>query len=72
MSEKFDALAVEEYEDKRTGERKSRFYRIGAAFPAKSGEGFDVLLGAAPIGGKLLIRKSRERDEGGGSYGGGR
>lgn len=71
---RFDALAVEEYEDKRTGEKKSRFYRIGVAFPSKDGDGFNVILGAFPCGGKMLIRKARERDDAGtgGTYRGGR
>lgn len=61
---RLDALAVRE------SNGKSYFTKIGAAFPAKSGNGFSVLLDAmpAPTDGqyKILLREPQERPASGG------
>lgn len=55
MTERLDALAVKESND------KSYFTKIGVAFPAKQGPGFTILLDAmpAPTDGqfKILLRE---------------
>jgi hypothetical protein len=53
-SGRLDVLVVTEYD--KGGEKKSRWTRIGAAFPAKDGPGYTILLDALPIGSKLILR----------------
>jgi hypothetical protein len=59
----FDVIAVNGEGD------KARFIRIGAAWPAKGGEGFNLQLDALPIGNSLLLRprKSASDDQEGGA-----
>ena len=45
------------------GEGESAFWtRIGAAWPNKDGGGFNVVLGAFPVNGRLVIRKPKAAD----------
>jgi len=46
MSQRLDAIAVAEYTD-RSGERKTRFTRIGSAFATQNG-GYAVVFDALP------------------------
>lgn len=39
---------------------KTYWTRIGVAFPAKNGEGWDIMLDALPVSGKMIIRPPKE------------
>ena len=51
---RFDAYSVREYEA--SGEKKSDWTRIGVAFAHADGKGFNVLLQAVPLDGKMVLR----------------
>jgi len=36
---------------------------IGAAFPHQDGDGFNVMLQALPLGGKIVLRPPKNKDE---------
>lgn len=61
MAERLDALTVRE------SNGKSYFTRIGVAFPAKTGNGYSVLLDAVPasVDGqyKILLVEPKERTD---------
>jgi hypothetical protein len=61
MTERLDALAVRE------SNGKSYFTKIGVAFPAKSGNGYSVLLDAIPasVDGqfKILLMEPKPRED---------
>ena len=60
MSEgRLDVLVVRE--DERT--KKSYWTKIGAAFPAKEGVGYTVVLDALPLNGRLILRPPKAREE---------
>lgn len=42
------------------GEQKSFWTRIGAAFPHKDGNGFNVVLECIPVDGKITLRTNSE------------
>jgi hypothetical protein len=52
---RFDAYSVREYEAN-GGEKKSDWTRVGVAFPHSDGKGFNVLLQALPLDGKMVLR----------------
>jgi len=52
----FDAFAVRNDKD-----GKGYFHKIGAAFPHKDGEGYDIDMVAAPTNGRLTLRTPKER-----------
>jgi len=51
---------------------KAYFNRIGSAFPHKDGEGYNILLDALPVDGKVVLRTPQERLEDQRSNGNGR
>lgn len=51
------------YAVKGNGEN-SRWTRIGAAWANRDGKGFSVLLDAAPLQGRVVLREITERDTG--------
>jgi hypothetical protein len=51
---RLDAFAVREYEN--AGETKAEWLKIGTAFPHADGKGFNVVLHAVPVDGKLVLR----------------
>lgn len=51
---RFDAYCVREYEA--NGEKKCDWTRIGVAFSHADGKGFNVLLQAVPLDGKMVLR----------------
>lgn len=63
MSNHYDVSTVTEYEQ--GGEKKSRWTRVGVAFPLKNKEGFQIILEALPVNGKLVMMPPREKTEGG-------
>ena len=50
------------YVVRRNGE-KSYWDRIGAAFPHRDGDGFDLVLDALPVGGRVTLRVPTEKPE---------
>jgi hypothetical protein len=56
VSDRYDVLVVEKYEDD-GGVEKSSWTRVGVAFAHKDGKGLNVELRAMPVTGKLVIRR---------------
>lgn len=62
MSQVFDVVGLTEYEDRKSGDKKTRYTRIGVAFPLKDGTpGMTVRLDALPVSGTLLIKPKQDR-----------
>jgi hypothetical protein len=59
---RFDAFSVREYEA--NGEKKSDWTRIGVAFSHADGKGFNVLLQAVPLDGKMVLRLHEPKEDG--------
>jgi len=55
---RMQVLTGREYE--KGGERKTAWTIIGSAWPAKSGDGWDITLDALPVSGKMILRPPRE------------
>jgi hypothetical protein len=53
------AYSVRDYE--KNGEKKSEWTRIGVALAHRDGDGFDILLGAQPIDGRIVLRKAKPK-----------
>ena len=53
------AYTVRDYETR--GERKSDWTRIGIAWAHKDGGGFDVILDAVPVNGRIATRKNKPK-----------
>jgi len=53
-TKRFNAYTVREFE--RNGAVDHDWMRIGVAFPYKDGKGFDVMLQAVPVDGKVVLR----------------
>ncbi len=50
MSDAMKAVvAAGQYKDKQSGQMKTRWVTVGAAFPSKKGEGLDLRLDVVPI-----------------------
>lgn len=62
MADQFDALTVREYQDKQSGETKSRWTKIGAAFVSEKDGSIIVRLDATPLDGIIHLRKPMDRD----------
>lgn len=58
---RFDAYTVREYE--LDGEKKGDWTPLGVAFPHKDGKGFNVILHALPVDGKLVLRLHEPKDD---------
>jgi hypothetical protein len=59
---RFDAYSVREYEA--GGEKKSDWTKVGVAFPHSDGKGFNVLLQAVPLDGKMVLRLHEAKEDG--------
>lgn len=59
MKPDFAAYAIAEF--KQGEEKKTKWREIGAAFAHKDGKGFDVLLDALPVSGRVTLRKIEEK-----------
>ena len=58
----YDALIAEEYTDKKTGEEKARFHRVGTLFPAKDGDGFNLEIPPGlSLSGRVLCRPRKDK-----------
>jgi hypothetical protein len=55
------AYSVRKY--KKNGEYKSQYTVIGAAWQHGDGEGFDIILEAFPVNGRVTLRKPKPRAE---------
>lgn len=66
--QRWDAMMVREYTD-RTGEVKSHWTKIGAAFENKNGS-IGVQLDALPVDGKVILQIPLSREERAARYGG--
>ena len=56
------AFTVRDYKTS-DGKDKGRWLEIGAAWVHKDGKGFDLLLDAVPVGGRLVIRTIEDKAE---------
>jgi hypothetical protein len=63
---RLDALSVRSYKDS-AGQEKAAFTKVGAAFPLKNSEGYQVVLDAmpAPQDGQFKILLKPPQDRGG-------
>ena len=61
-AERMDAFTVREFEA--GGEKRREWTRIGVAFPHKDGKGFNVILQALPVDGRIELRlhETKEKD----------
>ena len=61
-SERMDAFTVREFEA--GGEKRRDWTRIGVAFPHRDGKGFNVILQALPVDGRIELRlhEAKEKD----------
>jgi hypothetical protein len=55
------AYSVRKY--KKNGEYKSQYNAIGAAWQHGDGEGFDIILEAFPVNGRVTLRKPKPKAE---------
>lgn len=62
VSDRYDVLVVEKYEDG-AGTEKSNWTRVGVAFSHKDGNGLNVELRAIPVSGKLVIRRHEAKSQ---------
>ncbi len=53
------AYSVRDYQ--KNGETKSDWTRIGIAWAHRDGEGFDIVLEALPVNGRVALRKSKPK-----------
>jgi hypothetical protein len=51
------------YQVKNRDGKKAIWTRIGSAWPHADGEGFNIVLDAMPIDGKITLRVPAEKDE---------
>jgi hypothetical protein len=56
-----NVFTVEEYES--NGKTQKKWTRIGAAFPHKEGEGFNIELKAFPVDGRLVVLPPDPNDD---------
>lgn len=62
MNNNQPTFSVYQVTDRNDGE-KSIWNKIGAAWPHKSGEGFNIQLSCYPIDGKITLLKNKPREE---------
>ena len=55
------AYSVREYQ--KGGERKSDWNRVGIAWAHRDGDGFDIILDAIPVNGRVALRKNKPKSE---------
>lgn len=59
---RLEAYGVRDYNDA-NGEPKTQWTRLGVAFPHADGNGFNVVLRAIPLDGKLVLRIYEPKNE---------
>lgn len=55
------AYSVRDFE--KDGQTQSSWTRVGIAFAHRDGNGFDVVLDAIPVNGRIALRKSKPKSE---------
>ena len=55
------AYSVREYQ--KNGQKESDWTRIGVAWAHRDGDGFDIILDAFPIDGRVALRKNKPKPE---------
>ncbi len=55
------AYSVREYT--KNGQKESDWTRIGVAWAHRDGDGFDIVLEALPVNGRVAIRKNKPKAE---------
>lgn len=64
MTEKSDNQSrMNAYQVKDGPDGQSYFNRIGSAFPHKDGQGFNLVLDAMPVDGRVTLRTAQQRIE---------
>ena len=53
------AYSVRDYQ--RNGQKESDWTRIGVAWQHRDGDGFDIILEALPVSGRVAIRKNKPK-----------
>jgi hypothetical protein len=53
---------IDKGNDKDGNPRKDFWHNLGTAFPHKDGKGFQIILEALPLDGKLVIREVEPKD----------
>jgi hypothetical protein len=61
MKPVYNAYTVENY--KKGAEDRAKWAQVGVVFPHKDGEGFDIVLTALPLNGRLSLRKPKPKAE---------
>ncbi len=60
-TKRFNAYTVRDFE--RNGATEHDWMRIGVAFPNDDGKGFNLILHAVPIDGKVVVRLYEPKEE---------
>ena len=55
------AYSVREYQ--KNGQKESDWTRVGVAWAHRDGDGFDIILEALPVNGRVALRKSKPKPE---------
>jgi hypothetical protein len=55
------AFLVRKY--KKNGEHRAEYTQIGAVWPHQDGDGFDIVLTAFPVNGRVTLRKVKPKHE---------
>ena len=55
------AYTIRDYE--RDGKKDAFWTKVGVAFAHQDGDGFDVILDALPVNGRISIRKPKAKDD---------
>ncbi|HWW87222.1 MAG TPA: hypothetical protein VNZ26_26675 [Vicinamibacterales bacterium] len=55
------AYSVRDYQ--KNGKTESDWTRVGVAFAHRDGNGFDILLEAIPVNGRIALRKNKPKSE---------
>ena len=57
----YHAYAVREFE--KDGQKESCWTKVGVVFAHGDGRGFDIMLEAMPLSGRITVREPVEKDE---------
>jgi hypothetical protein len=59
----FHAYTIRDYE--KDGKKEGFWTKIGVAFSHEDGKGYNIVLDAFPVDGKISLREPRAKEEGG-------
>jgi len=57
----FTAFSVRDYQ--KNGQKESDWTRIGVAWQHRDGDGFDIILEALPVSGRVAVRKNKPKQQ---------